>query len=67
MDAEPVKLVLPVTPETRDALGRIAAARTRETGRKISVAGLLREALVSHLGIDVPAATPFRRVARHRP
>ncbi len=61
-----VNLTLPVSTETRDAIARIAAARTRETGQKVSVAGLLREALVSHLGIDVPAATHHRRPVRHR-
>ncbi len=66
MSDSPVNLILPVSPATRDAIGRIAAARTRETGRPVSIAGLLREALTLHLGIEIPPATQHRRVTRHQ-
>lgn len=64
---EAAKIILPVPPAVRDHLGKIAAERTRTTGQPASVAGLVREAVAAHFGIEVPTVSPHRRALRHRP
>lgn len=67
MSDDAPKITLPVSPETYAVLGRLAAERSRVSGKRPSIVGLIREAVETHFAIPCPPATIHQRALRHRP
>lgn len=61
------KITMPVSPETYAFLGRLAAERSRVSGKRPSIVALVREAVEAHFAIPCPPATTHQRALRHRP
>lgn len=61
------KITLPVSPETYAFLGRLAAERSRSTGKRPSIVALVREAVEAHFAIPCPQVVANQRPGRSRP